>query len=205
MDVTVDMRVLELLSARLCHELIGPIAAIGNGVELLAEEEPEFMREAVALVGDSAKKAAKRLQFYRFAFGFGRGATLAGPPPHELVAGIFEGSRIGCDYDGSLRDLPLETQKLACTMVLVGAEGLPRGGHLKASGATQRPRVEAAGEGALLPPEIGAALSLASPPAALTSRTIGAYLAGLIARELGSRLVVATDARGRFLLEAEAM
>ncbi len=60
----VDLRVLELLTARLCHELSGPIAAINNGVELLADEpvlasgraDPNFMRDAVALVGDSARK-----------------------------------------------------------------------------------------------------------------------------------------------------
>ena len=66
---TVDIRILELLSARLCHELISPVGAIGNGVELLGEDDPDFVRDAVALIGQSAKKAAHRLQFYRFAYG----------------------------------------------------------------------------------------------------------------------------------------
>ena len=68
MTGAVDMRVLELLTARLCHELSGPIAAISNGVELLAEEDPDpglagasFMRDAVALVSQSARRAASRL------------------------------------------------------------------------------------------------------------------------------------------------
>ncbi len=43
------MRVLELLTARLCHELSGPIAAVGNGVELLGEDDPDFAREALTL------------------------------------------------------------------------------------------------------------------------------------------------------------
>src|SRR5712691_824923 len=80
----IDLRVVELLAARLCHDLIGPISAISNGVELLADEEPEFARDAVALVGDSARKASGRLQFYRFAYGFS-GGRLAGPAPYQLA------------------------------------------------------------------------------------------------------------------------
>ena len=84
----VDLRVLELLTARLCHELSGPIAAINNGVELLAEEDlalavdrpdPAFLQDAVALVGDSARRARSRLQFYRFAYGFSSGSADGGP------------------------------------------------------------------------------------------------------------------------------
>jgi len=58
----IDLRVLELLSARLCHDLIGPVSAISNGAELLADEEPEFVKDAIALVGDSAPKATPRQQ-----------------------------------------------------------------------------------------------------------------------------------------------
>src|ERR1700759_4184923 len=87
---TIDLRVLELLSARLCHELSGPIAAISNGVELLAEEapgfgsspKPAFLHDAVALVSESARRARFRLQFYRFAYGFSSGSTIAGSAPH---------------------------------------------------------------------------------------------------------------------------
>jgi histidine phosphotransferase ChpT len=87
-----DIRLSELLSARLCHELSGPIAAINNGVELLAEEYQSleaapgtgFSSDALALVGDSARRAGSRLQFYRFAYGFSGGAR-AGPEPYELA------------------------------------------------------------------------------------------------------------------------
>ena len=85
----IDLRVLELLTARLCHDLIGPVAAIANGVELLGEDDPDFVRDAVALVGDSARKAITRLQLYRFAYGFS-GGGLAGAAPHQLAAELFE-------------------------------------------------------------------------------------------------------------------
>src|SRR5207245_2568923 len=81
MSGAVDLRVLELLTARLCHELSGPIAAINNGIELLAEADwdpgsspgTSFVRDAIALVDEAAHRAGSRLQFYRFAYGFGRG------------------------------------------------------------------------------------------------------------------------------------
>src|SRR5215471_2849316 len=87
-DSAVPMRVLELLTARLCHELSAPIAAINNGVELLAEEETvfergmNFSRDAAELISESARRAASRLQFHRFAYGFGRGSMIAGPAPY---------------------------------------------------------------------------------------------------------------------------
>ena len=102
----VGMRVLELLSARLCHELSGPIAAINNGVELLADEDsglaspssPAFLHDAAALVSDSARRARSRLQFYRFAYGFSSGSAIAGPAPHEIAVGFFAATRIVGDY-----------------------------------------------------------------------------------------------------------
>ncbi len=194
----IDLRVIELLSARLCHDLIGPVAAISNGAELLADEEPEFVRDAVALVGDSARKASRRLQFYRFAYGFS-GGGLAGLAPHELAAEFFEDSAIECDYRAAVRALPLEQQKLACTMLALAGEGLPRGGRLALNAGAAGLEIEAAGQGSGPSPELRAALTLAATGAELTSRTIGGYFGGLLAETLGYRLVV-VDQPGGFRL-----
>ena len=67
MNHPVDLRVLELLAARLCHELIGPVAAIGNGAELLADEEPHFVKDAVALVEEGVRKVDVWTSRYRLA------------------------------------------------------------------------------------------------------------------------------------------
>ena len=85
MTQAIDLRVVELLAARLCHDLIGPVSAISNGAELLADEEPEFAREAAALVGDSAKKALRNLQFYRFTYAFGGDCDAALPHLEEAI------------------------------------------------------------------------------------------------------------------------
>jgi histidine phosphotransferase ChpT len=192
-----DLRVLELLTARLCHELIGPIAAINNGVELLADEpllagggaDQEFVHDAFALVGDSAGRAASRLQFYRFAYGYGHGGSMAGAPPNELAIRFFEGTQITCNYGESIRFLPLDWQRLACNLLLTGAEALSRGGNLVMAATPDGLDLEATGEFAALSPETNAALSLETPVAALTPRSVQAYFTGLLAEVLGCRLV----------------
>jgi histidine phosphotransferase ChpT len=201
---SLDLRVLELLTARLCHELIGPIAAINNGVELLADEpalakggaDPEFVHDAIALVGDSASRAASRLQFYRFAYGCGHGRSMVGLPPNELASRFFEGTRIACDYCESIRVLPLDSQRLACNLLLIGAEVLSRGGNLVLAGGPGCVHLEVIGEFAALSPETNAALLLATPVAALTSRSVQAYFTGVLAETLGYRLVRTEELRG---------
>jgi histidine phosphotransferase ChpT len=200
MSERIDLLVLARLSARLCHELISPIAAIANGIELLSEEQPEFQREATSLIGESARKAASRLQFYRFAFGFS-GDTMTGPPPHQLAADLFASTRIGCDYTEGARTLSLEWQKLGCNLLAVAADALPRGGHLSLTASADGVRVEGEGEGAGPSAEMRGALTLVTPTVELTSRTIGGYFAGLLADKLGCRISIA-DAAARFCLSA---
>ena len=202
MTQQVDLRVLELLAAKLCHDLIGPVSAIANGVELLGEDDPDFVRDAVALVDESAGKANRRLQFYRFAYGFG-GGGLTGPAPHQLAREFFAETAINCDYATKARDLPLQRQKLACVMLTVAADGLPRGGSLQLQfGETEAvAQVVAVGEGTGLSPEMCAALNPAAPVLDLTTRTVGAYLAGILAAGQGCRLVV-SDRPGGFILAA---
>jgi histidine phosphotransferase ChpT len=207
-----DLRLLELLTARLCHDLIGPIAAISNGVELLVDEpvlaggdaDQDFVHDAIVLVGDSASRAATRLQFYRFAYGFGRGELMVGSPPNELASRFFERTRITCDYGESIRALPLDWQRLACNLLLTGAEVLSRGGSLVLAVAPDGLDLEATGEFTALSPETSAALLLALPVAALTSRSVQAYFTGLLAETLGCRLVRTEELR-RLRLTAVAL
>jgi histidine phosphotransferase ChpT len=199
----IDLRVIELIAARLCHDLIGPVSAIANGVELLAEEDPDFVKDAVALVGDSARKASRCLQFYRFAYGFS-GSGLGGAAPHLLAAELFLDTAIECDYRAEARALPLDQQKLACAMLAVAGEALHRGGRLVVGASAAGPEIEAAGAGSGPSPEVRAALALATPTTDLTSRTVGAYFAGLLADALGRRIAVADEAGG-FRLVTEAV
>ena len=204
----IEMRILELLTTRLCHELSGPVAAINNGIELLDEDleagtppGPGFVRDAVALVSDSAHRARNRLQFYRFAYGFSRLGARTGPPPHELATALFAARSIAFDYADSARTMSPHWQKLACNLLPVGADTLPRGGRLAVSANPLT--IEAAGEAAALTAEAHAALMLAPPVTELTARTVQPYFTGLLAKTLGCRLI-ATAEPGRVRLTAIA-
>ena len=196
----IDARIVELLTARLCHDLIGPVSAIGNGAELLQDDDPDFVRDAVALIGDSARKAVRRLQFYRFAYGFRPGGMVA-TPPHTLVAELLEETSVDCDYPDPVRVLPLEWQKLACNLVGIAADAVARGGRLTLTAQAGGIAVNASGEGSGPSAEIIEALTLTTPVEALTPRTVAAYFSGLLGLALGCRLSTST-AGGGFRISA---
>src|SRR5215475_12868691 len=98
MDGLLEMRVLELLMSRLCHDLAGPITAVGHGAGVLADDDEDLAGEAVRLVEDGAIRAANRLQFYRFAYGFSGGGAASVNTPSELALRFFEATTIACDY-----------------------------------------------------------------------------------------------------------
>lgn len=200
MALQIDARIVELLTARLCHDLIGPVSAIGNGAELLQDEDPDFVRDAVALVGDSARKAVRRLQFYRFAYGFRPGGIVS-VAPHLLITDLFDGTQIASEYPEPVRALPLEWQKLACNMIAVAAEALPRGGTVAVASDGTAIKVEGAGEGGGPAAEMCQALALTSPVGELTPRTVGAYFTGVLGQGLGCR-VRATCDPNRFRIDA---
>jgi histidine phosphotransferase ChpT len=196
MPVMLDLRVCQLLTSRLCHDLSGPIAAISNGAELLGDDDPDFAREAAGLIAESGRTAAKRLQLFRFVYGFNQGA-LAGPPPHALVGEYFAGTAIACDYPAAARDWLLERQRLAGNLLIVAGDALPRGGQLSLKAEADGVLVEGSGDGGGPSAEACAALNPATPVDVLTSRTVVFYIAGKIAEALGWRLIVSTEP-GRF-------
>ena len=202
MAAMIDMRVCELLMARLCHDFAGPIAAIGNGAELLDDEDPDFVKQAATLIGDSAATASRRLQLFRFAFGFSAGA-IAGPAPHLLATEYFAGGHVACEYLAAARELEADWQRLGCNLLILAAEGLPRGGRLAIAAARGGVAVTAIGDGEGLSRELTDAMMLRATADTLTSRTVGAYFAGLLAQRLGARLSVVREPGG-FRIAAEA-
>src|ERR1700691_6194195 len=65
----IDLRVLELLASKLCHDLVSPVSAINNGVELIEDIGGAVVEEAMKLIGDSAQHASRRLRLFRVAYG----------------------------------------------------------------------------------------------------------------------------------------
>jgi histidine phosphotransferase ChpT len=205
MSRLIDLRIMELLAARLCHELISPIGAIANGVELLGEDDPDFVRDATALIGQSAKKAGQRLQFYRFAYGSSATGEAVGADPRELVAGLLDGGKLRCAWQAEALALPAEWQKLACNMIVLAAEALPRGGTITVTAGSPVSRhleVVGVGDAINLTSEARAALALASELGDLSSRTVQGYFTACLAQALGAALALSERSPGQFTLAA---
>jgi histidine phosphotransferase ChpT len=201
----VDLRILELLAARLCHELISPIGAIANGVELLGEDDPDFVRDATALIEQSARKAGQRLQFYRFAYGSSATGQTARANPHELVGGLLDGGKLSCAWQAEALALPTEWQKLACNMIVLAAEALPRGGTITVAAgppASRRVEIIGIGQAVNLTGEVRAALARETRLADLTSRTVQGYFTASLAEALGVAVALSEPEPGQLRLAA---
>jgi histidine phosphotransferase ChpT len=199
MSVSVDLRVLELLSARLCHELISPVGAINNGIELMEEEDPDFVKDATTLIANSARTAGNRLNFYRFAYGSARAGT-----GREVTLGLLEGGKSRCEWDDAVTALPVEWQRLACNMVVLATEALPRGGRVQVAPVAGKPGliIKAAGETINLTPELRAVLQGTTPVGELTARTVHAYYTVRVAETLSAKLSLAEPEPGSAVFTA---
>jgi histidine phosphotransferase ChpT len=123
-----------LLCSRLCHDLLNPVGALNNGVELLSDETDPAMRDqCMGLLADSARTTANKLKFYRLAFGSagGFGDTLPAHEVKDAVEGMFAlAGRISVAWmpvEDSLAKLPA---KILLNLALIAGEALPRGGTL---------------------------------------------------------------------------
>ncbi len=201
MTVTVDFRVLELLCGRLCHELISPVGAINNGVELLDEDDPEFVKEAMTLIGQSARRAGQRLQFYRFAYGTAGGSGSA-VDARELVQGLLEGSKVRCVWPAEASALEPPWQRLALNMLVLALEMLPRGGTVTIKAAEHGVEVAAEGDTINISDDLKSVLAGEVAAEALSARTVHGFFTMRLAEEIGARLALTTSEATRAVLSA---
>lgn len=213
MDAKVDLRVLELLASRLCHDLISPIGAVNNGLELLEDEESGMAEDALDLSIKSAKRAADLLQTYRVALGgAGNQPSFRFADARALAASILEGGKIRLDWPDEQNSLPapLGAAKLVLNLVMVAGDCLPRGGAiavaLGTSGAGEgggfEARVTASGQGARVAPELLTALDAEADPGELTPKSVQGHFAVRLAQSLGGGLKAPESAPDSVVLRA---
>ncbi len=201
MDLKIELRVAELLASRLCHDLVGPIGAVGNGLELLADDEFGMADDAMQLTTNSARQASHILQFYRLAYGMA-GARV-GPDYsqiRDLSAALLESSRAELDWTmvHAPEGAPDGIAKLVLNMIALANEALPRGGRLEVE-IVSNPQgidaiVTARGQDAHLRPESLAGLSDDVDLEELSPRGVHGYFTRLVAKRLGSDLQVEAQA-----------
>jgi histidine phosphotransferase ChpT len=194
-----DIEFAALLVSRVCHDLVSPVGAVVNGLEVLEDERDAGMRaDALKLVASSAEQAAARLQFARIAFGAAgsAGAELDLTEVGRTVKGLVQGSKVEVDWRAAQVNWPKDWAKLLMNATLVAADSLPRGGKVivETSGNPAAPgfTVRAAGTGARLLEEVTRAVK-GEPAGPLDGRSIQPFLTHRLARTLNAGLTVSAS------------
>ena len=126
-----DLDLAALISSRICHDVINPVGAIANGLEMLAEEQDEAMREqTMELIRKSASQASAKLQFARLAFGAAgsAGAEIDLRDAEKVARDFVQGAKHTLTWQGPPATLPKNKVKLLLNLVALGVVALPRGG-----------------------------------------------------------------------------
>ena len=195
-----DLELVALVSSRICHDVINPVAAIANGLEMLGEEPDQAMRDAAMdLIRKSTAQASAKLQFARLAFGAaGSAGAEIDLRDAEKVARDFVGGsgKHQVAWQGPTVTLPKNKVKLLLNLVALGAIALPRGGTVNVAIVGTPPAVNfiirAKGEAARLTDQVRSLLS-GTNGVAVDAHLIQPYYARRVAAAAG--MVVTAEAR----------
>lgn len=201
MEAMNDIEFAALLVSRVCHDLVSPVGAVVNGLEVLEDERDAAMRaDALKLVASSAEQAAARLQFARLAFGAAgsAGASLDLTEVGRIVKGLVEGSKVTVAWNAAPLNWPKNWAKLLMNATLLAADCLPRGGTVTVETAAdpEAPSftVRAEGMNARILEEVERA-ARGEDSGQLDGRSIQAYLSYKLAKNLNAGLTL-TPAEG---------
>lgn len=122
----------DLITSRICHDLISPVGAIGNGVELLRALGPAAGAEDLDLIAESADLARARIALYRRAFGqVNIGAEMAGTELTDILTTSFTKPRLTPSIGPMPNTLLTSQVQAICLAALCVDRALPRGGELR--------------------------------------------------------------------------
>lgn len=185
-----------LLCSRLCHDMLSPVGAMTNGLELLADEKDADMRSRIVeLLEQSARTSADKLKFFRLAFGAagGFGETVPVDEARSVVdALVGNNGRIEARWalDGAM--LPKPAIKTLLNFALIGIEALVRGGTLDLGAELRETEVEivvrAVGPRIAFDPLVGRALQGSLTGSDLSSKTAPAAMLRQLANSLGGEV-----------------
>jgi histidine phosphotransferase ChpT len=189
-----------LLCSRVCHDLISPVGAIVNGLEVLEEEKDEATKTfALDLIKKSAGTASAKLQFCRIAFGAAgsAGAQIDLGDAEKIARGFLEDEKTKLAWNLPRALMPKNRVKLLLNMLLIAGQAIPRGGQITVdpigSGDSMGFKVSAAGTNAKIIPATAALLAGETGPDSLDAHRIQPFYAGLLARDCGAKTGMAMD------------
>ena len=189
-----------LLCSRVCHDVISPVGAIINGLEVLDGEQDEEMRAvAMELIKKSAISASARLQFCRLAFGAAGsfGALIDTGDAEKAARDIFANGRAVLQWSAGRRMASRNSVKLLLNLCLIAASAIPRGGvvavDISGEGDAMTIRIEAKGTNAKLSHSTADILTNALAKETIDGHSIQLYFTALLARECQAALSVSAS------------
>ncbi len=196
-----------LLCSRLCHDMLSPVGALNNGLELLADEkDPEMRQRCFELLEQSARTSASKLKFFRLAFGAagGFGEHVPAEEPRDLLQALTANDeRVTLAWSVTEPTLAKPAVKVLLNLAAMGLDSLVRGGTLevgaeRTGGATEI-AIRASGPRVAFDPIIGKALSGELADSELSGRTAPAHMVQLLAAEQGGGVQFAHSAEALVL------
>ena len=184
------------LCSRLCHDLLSPVGALNNGLELLADEDdPEMRQRCLELLEQSATTSANKLKFFRLAFGAagGFGERVGMEEPRAVIEALAsDAKKTELQWALEVDSLPKPAVKVMLNFAQMGLDALVRGGQL-AIGAERRDGaseivVRASGDRIAFDKAIGRALDGDLPEDGLSGRVAPAYMLHAMTQQAGGEL-----------------
>ena len=201
MSTSSQIELASLLCSRLCHDLLSPVGALSNGLELLADEtDPEMRDRCVELLEQSARTSADKLKFFRLAFGAAGGFGDAVPveEAQEVVNALAsDGKPIDLNWALEGSSLPKPAVKVMLNLAHIALDALIRGGRLDIGAEVREGKVEivvrASGDRIAFDEVIGRALQGELAAGEISSRTAAAHMIALVAESAGGGLQYKVD------------
>ncbi len=199
-----------LLCSRLCHDLLSPVGALNNGLELLADETDPAMRErCMELLAESARTSANKLKFFRLAFGAAGGFGDAVDPREakNAIEGLLsDAKRTTLGWMVDLDTMPKPAVKVLLNLSLIANEALVRGGTLDVGAEENAGQLEIVvkieGPRIILDPELRRMLTEGAGEQPVAARTAAAFLVNTLAHEAGGAVLVSEPAENVMIFGA---
>jgi len=189
-----------LLCSRVCHDLISPVGAIVNGLEVLEDDNDESTKNfALDLIKKSARQASARLQFCRLAFGAAgsAGAQIDLGDAEAVARGFLEDDKTKIAWNLPRVLLPKNRVKLLLNLLLLAGGTIPRGGSLAiepvGEGDTMGFKVTSSGLNARIPPAVPGLVAGDTGGNAVDAHAIQPFFTGLLARTCGMTVTLAPE------------
>lgn len=191
-----------LLCSRLCHDLLSPVGALNNGLELLGDEnDPDMRARVFQLLSESARASANKLKFFRLAFGAagGFGEQVDAREAKTAIEGLLaDNRRTTFNWWVEADTLPKAALKIMLNLTLIASEALVRGGTLDVGGEENAGTVEIVvkieGPRIILDPELRRTLTDGEGPEGVTPRAAAAYLVHTLSAQTGGSVQISEPA-----------